>query len=721
MNTSQRSVLLPKLATVALAALMALATTGTALAHSSFLKVDGRTVRNQNGTGDPIFLRGVNLGGWQVHEGWMSPLGGVSDDYTMRKTLSQRFGDSGRDALINAYQDSYLQEKDFRILSDLGMSAVRLPIYYLNHMNEDGSWKRDAAGRIDFRRIEWTVAMAKKYRMYVILDLHGAPGSQNGADHSGRIGGSGQLWNNTSYQNQTLTFWRELATRFRNEPTVAGYDVLNEPSLNYPAPATRPVLDLYDRIYKEIRAVDPHHIVIMEGIWDWSAITRPSDYGWTNVIYEFHYYNWGNDANYQSQVNFTEAKINQEKQYLSYNVPHYVGEFMYFNLQSSWEYGLRRYNEAGWHWTSWTYKGTNIGNWALYNSTNAGANTPNVNSDSYATIEAKWRNWDVEKNMAPNTMLNSVFKAALTGKNSLIRNLPFEGTWRATSKLEAEMFYAQSGVSFDSTGIGSFDAGDWLRYIDMDFGSGVDRLKLRLAVDASSAGKQIEVRLDSPTGAQIGTVTVPSTGGWTSFQEVTTPIQRSTGVRNLYLVAKGGTGVANIDWLQFEDSTGTNTPTPPTHPPTTPPTTPPGSTAPVSGQTYALIAKHSGKALDVRERSTQDGGLLQQWAYGAGANQKWVAQSAGNGLWQLRSTSSNKCVDVSGVSTANGAAVQQWTCTGGGNQLFRLEDQGNGFFYLRASHSNKCLDVTNVSAADGAGVQQWDCAGDNARWKFQAP
>lgn len=69
-----------------------------------------------------------------------------------------------------------MQEKDFIYLSEMGMSVVRLPIYYLNHMNEDGTWKRDASGNIDFRRIEWVVNMAKKHRLYVILDLHGAPG-----------------------------------------------------------------------------------------------------------------------------------------------------------------------------------------------------------------------------------------------------------------------------------------------------------------------------------------------------------------------------------------------------------------------------------------------------------------------------------------------------------------------------------------------------------------
>lgn len=701
-NFSQRPLRVALRAAACALAVAGLGLPGMASAHSNFLKVDGRVVRNQNGTGDAVYLRGVNLGGWQVHEPWMSPLAGVSDDYTMRRTLSQRFGDAGRDALINAYQDSYLQEKDFRILSNLGMSALRLPIYYLNHMNEDGTWKREPSGRIDFRRIEWVVAMAKKYRMYVILDLHGAPGSQNGADHSGKIGGSGGLWNSSTYQAQTLTFWRELATRFRNEPTVAGYDVLNEPSTTYPAAAGRAVLDMYDRIYREIRAVDPNHIVIMEGIWDWTAITRPSDYGWTNVIYEFHYYNWGSDSNYQSQVNFVEAKINQEKQYLSYNVPHYVGEFTLFNLQSSWEYALRRYNEVGWHWTSWTYKGTNNGNWALFNHSNAGAATPNVATDSYATIESKWRSWDVEQNMVANTMLNGVFKAALTGGNSLIRPVPYEGRWPAANRLEAEHHYAQSGASFDSSGVGGLDAGDWLRYIDVDFGAGMDRIRLNLAVDTAYGGKTLEVRLDSPTGALVGTVTVPGTGGWTTYREVVTAIQRVSGVHNLYLVARGGNGVANLDWLQFEDSTGG------------------ASAAPVSGRNYAVVAKHSNKALDVKNLSAADGATLQQWAYGGGANQKWLATSNGSGLWQLRSVLSGKCVDVAGVSTANGAAVQQWSCTGGNNQLFRLEDQGGGYFYVRAAHSNKCLDVTAASVADGAAVQQWDCGGDNTRWRFDA-
>ena len=142
---------------------------------------------------------------------------------------------------------------------------------------------------------------------------------------------------------------------------------------------------------------------------------------------------------------------------------------------------------------------------------------------------------------------------------------------------------------------------------------------------------------------------------------------------------------------------------------------------PVSGQQYALFAKHSGRALDVRDRSTNNGARLQQWAFtgSGGANQKWVVASMGNGFWQLRSVLSNMCADVSDLSTNDGAPIQQWSCHGGSNQQFKFESQGDGYFYVRAANSGKCLNVTDVSTADGAGIQQWSCGGDNAKWRFQ--
>lgn len=692
--------------------------TGDAFAHSNFLKTDGQQIRNQNGKGDLVYLRGANLGGWQLHEGWMSPLKGAADDYNMRKTLSRRFGDNGRDALINAYQDSWLQEKDFKFMSDMGMSAVRLPIYYLNHMNENGQWRRDTAGNIDFTRIQWAVDMARKYRMYVILDLHGAPGSQNGADHSGRVGGA-DLYGNANYQSQVLEFWKQLAQRFKDDATVAGYDVLNEPSTNFPGPSNSTVWGMYDRIYKTIRAVDPNHIIFLEGIWDWGAIPHPAQYGWTNVVYEFHYYNWGNDRNYQAQANFVESKIAQEQQYRNFKVPHYAGEFTFFALPSSWEYGLRRFNEAGWHWTSWTYKGTNVGNWALVNHRNAASATPDLNNDGYAAIESKWRSWDLDKDMAVNTALVSVFKTALTGNNSLIRNVGYEGSWKANQRMAASNFYNQSGITFDTNQISKLDEGDWVRYIDVDFAQGMNRLKINLAADPAYAGKTIELRLDCRTGPMIGAVKVDSTGGWSKFADTLVNIQQTSGVHDLYLIPKGGQNVANVAWFQFENSTGGGTGGGLGNA-----ITGPGSCnvqTPLSnGGVYRITAKHSGKALDVSGPSTQNGARVHQWTYGGGANQKWAAVNRGNGNWQLRSLYSGKCLDVAGPSQNNGARFHQWDCHNGPSQQFKVQHMGGADYHLRVQHSGKCVDVSEAGTQNGARVHQWDCLGqNNAKWQFQ--
>ncbi|WP_284699846.1 cellulase family glycosylhydrolase [Chitinolyticbacter albus] len=549
----------------------------TTLANSNFLKTDGRLVRN--GNGDVVYLRGVNLGGWFVHEPWMTPLQGANDEWTMRQTLTNRFGAAQAQALINTYRDSWIKEQDFQKISEVGMNVVRLPLYWQDYMNLDGSWKYNAQGQIDFASIEKAVEWARKHRLYVILDLHGAPGSQNGQDHSGKIG-SADLWKNESYRQMTVNFWRELARRFAGNATVAGYDVLNEPSENFPSQASGPsVWNLYDRVYDAIRAVDPDHIIILEGIWDWAAIPHPNSYGWSNVIYEFHYYLWGNDNNSAAQASFVESKINQEQQYLGYNVPHYVGEFNFFGLKDGWDYGLRRYNEAGWHWTNWSYKATNMGNWALYNGTNAAANKPNVATDSYATIESKWRNWDTDAHMAPNQGLIDSLRTAVRSGNGLIRNLPYSGSILASSTIEAEYAYQQRGTSQEGGVVGYFDNGDWLRFIDVNFGSGANRLRLRLAVDAAYAGKQIELRLGSPTGTLLATHTVASTGGWGNYAEqVVNLSQNVSGIQNVYLVGKGGDGIANLDWLRFESSAVTPTPTPTASPTPTPVTPMPTAT-----------------------------------------------------------------------------------------------------------------------------------------------
>jgi Ricin-type beta-trefoil lectin domain-like len=132
-----------------------------------------------------------------------------------------------------------------------------------------------------------------------------------------------------------------------------------------------------------------------------------------------------------------------------------------------------------------------------------------------------------------------------------------------------------------------------------------------------------------------------------------------------------------------------------------------------------LNIKHSNKCVDVAGFSTANGGNIQQWDCGNGANQKFQFVSQGGGWYTIKGQQSNRCINVAGVSTANGANVIQWTCGNFQNEHFKLSDKGGGWFTLTARHSNKCVDVAGVSTANGANIHQWACHnGDNQQFRF---
>ncbi|WP_326821578.1 RICIN domain-containing protein [Streptosporangium sp. NBC_01756] len=138
--------------------------------------------------------------------------------------------------------------------------------------------------------------------------------------------------------------------------------------------------------------------------------------------------------------------------------------------------------------------------------------------------------------------------------------------------------------------------------------------------------------------------------------------------------------------------------------------------------TATLVARHSGKCLDVAGVSTADGANVQQWTCLPNQrNQEWNLVATDSGYYTLRAVHSGKCLDVAGVGTADGANVQQWTCLSNQrNQEWRLVQKDNGYFTLVVRHSGKCLDVAGVGTADGANVQQWTCLPNqrNQEWRL---
>ena len=215
----------------------------------------------------------------------------------------------------------------------------------------------------------------------MILDFHGCPGSQNGSDHSGKDGvnkkeeASEFFFGDNASKNQSLFYkiWEDIAVRYKDNPVVAGYDLINEPycTYRYNSKLTKSETELhkilweiYDEAYKRIRKIDSNHVIIMEVTWDPIDLPDPKDYGWENVMYEYHQYT-NSDLNNLTgaQVKGMEDKLNKIAN-ANYNVPSYMGEFSFYYNIEAWEKGLELLNKSGINWTTWTYKTMySQGNW----------------------------------------------------------------------------------------------------------------------------------------------------------------------------------------------------------------------------------------------------------------------------------------------------------------------------------------------------------------------
>ena len=350
-----------------------------ALGSNDFLKVNGTQIRKQKGTGDIVYLRGTNAGGWLVQEDWMNPTN-ASDQKTMMTTLANRFGASKRDELVSTYENNYWTTQDFDNCAEMGMSVIRLPFTYMNLCDDNGNLKSNA-----FDRLDWFVQNCSQRGMYVILDMHGAFGSQNGMDHSGEINDGKQLYYNQSNKDKTLNLWKKIAEHFKGNPAVAAYDILNEPGIK--AAATYSLhWDFYNEIFNTIRSKDSNHIIIMESCWDADNLPRPSQYGWTNVAYEYHYYPWSAQNSSDAQKSYFSSKVSDIANH-NYGVPTFVGEFTCFEQAEGWKAAMSTFNGQGWHWTTWSYKVTGNSSWGIYNHN---PEKVDIYNDSADTIKNKW-------------------------------------------------------------------------------------------------------------------------------------------------------------------------------------------------------------------------------------------------------------------------------------------------------------------------------------------
>lgn len=219
---------------------------------NNFLKARQRQIIQ--GAGKPVILKGVNLGGWLMMEAYI--VGAPNRPEKMfRRAFADRLGEKVLAEFDEAFRSNFIREEDVRTIAGLGLNCLRVPFHY--RVVEAAPFKYGAPG---LKFLDKVIGWAKKRKIWVILDLHCAPGSQNKdwhADSDGKV----LFWGNKTCQERVYALWEFLAGRYKDESTVAGYDLLNEP-----VPEDAAVLNhFYKTLIKRIRTIDRNHILFVEG------------------------------------------------------------------------------------------------------------------------------------------------------------------------------------------------------------------------------------------------------------------------------------------------------------------------------------------------------------------------------------------------------------------------------------------------------------------------
>lgn len=322
------------------------------------LRVEGKHLVDTGG--NPVQLRGVNLGNWLLIEMWMLGLdadqAGAEDQHALLELLKDRFGKDRAHRLMGAYRESWIVESDFEIIRSFGMNVVRLPIDY-RLLEDDDNPKRlrpDA-----WKWIDRAVDLAERHGLYTILDMHGAQGGQSVFDHTGRSG-QNKLWAVQENQDRLVWLWREIARRYRDRSAVVAYDLLNEPY-----GSTAPQLTaLMDRLVREVREEDPDKLIYVPGhYWGIGFYGNPSHRGWRNVGFTEHHYPGlfgGGDPTLQTHARFLRNLELRAQRIDELGAPYLVGEMNVVFRSAGGGATMRRYFDAharfGWATTMWSYR-----------------------------------------------------------------------------------------------------------------------------------------------------------------------------------------------------------------------------------------------------------------------------------------------------------------------------------------------------------------------------
>ncbi|WP_298740080.1 cellulase family glycosylhydrolase [uncultured Chitinophaga sp.] len=319
-----------------------------------FLRASGTRIVNEKN--ENVLLRGMGLGGWMLQEGYMLRVNGPGQQHRIRERIQELTDPETTQAFYDAWLANHTRKQDIDSLKAWGFNSVRLPMHY--NLYTLPVEKEPVAGQNTwlekgFALTDSLLAWCKANDMYLILDLHAAPGGQgNDLNISDRDTAQPSLWDSRAQQEKTIALWRKLADRYKDEPWIGAYDILNEPNWGFDDPVNdkngtkektnAPLKKLMQEITAAIREVDKKHIIIIEGNgWgnNYNGILPPWD---NNMVLSYHkYWNFNDEASIRHIL----------KARTEYNIPVWLGETgENSNVWFTAAIRLLESNNIGWSW-----------------------------------------------------------------------------------------------------------------------------------------------------------------------------------------------------------------------------------------------------------------------------------------------------------------------------------------------------------------------------------
>ena len=560
-----------------------------------FLRADG--TRIVDGAGDTVIFRGIGLGGWMLQEGYMLKTRGPQ--YRIEQRITELVGADRRDSFYAAWLANHTRRADVEALAGWGFNLIRLPMHYKLFTPPIG--EEPVAGENTWRDTGFTLtdsllAWCRDNGMYLILDLHAAPGGQGeNADINDYDPTKPALWESEANREKTIALWRRLAERYADEPAIAGYDIINEPNWGFQHHAddpngcseteNLPLWELQRDITAAIRTVDTNHLVIIEGNC-WGNNYRGLPELWDdNLVVSFHkYWNPNDQASIQHMLNLREER----------NVPIWLGETGE-NSDTWFTDAISLFEKNGMGWAWWPLKKLGYNN-PLQIPLNPGyqkiidywqdpapASAPDPDT-AYAALMQLAENTRFERNIPHPEVVDAMIRQPHAetavpfrahrigaGKAAYVYLTDFDlgragiayadtEVDNTTTKAGGQAWnygaaYRNDGVDIrvaadartNGYAVGWTAPGEWLQYtLSVDTG-GTYRVALRSAAPERGA----VVRLTVDGTAVTPDVALPATGDaetWRTTPLGTVRLERGTAVVRLYVIGGG----ADLNWLSFE-------------------------------------------------------------------------------------------------------------------------------------------------------------------------